>query len=112
MAAEFRKRQIPIDNIVLDWSYWKPDAWGSQEFDPSRFPNPDGLIKTLHERDHLHFMISVWPKFYEGVSTFKAFNDNGYLYKRNIADRTRDWIAPGYTCTFHDAFNPAVRTAF
>ncbi|TPG65941.1 TIM-barrel domain-containing protein [Hymenobacter nivis] len=112
VAAEFRKRQIPIDNIVLDWSYWKPDAWGSQEFDPSRFPDPDGLIKTLHERDHLHFMISVWPKFYEGASTYKAFNDKGYLFKRNIADRTKDWIAPGYTSTFYDAFNPAARTAF
>jgi alpha-D-xyloside xylohydrolase len=112
VAAEFRKRQVPIDNIVLDWSYWKPDAWGSQEFDPSRFPDPDGLIKTLHERDHLHFMISVWPKFYEGASTFKAFNDKGYLYKRNIADRTKDWIAPGYTSTFYDAFNPQARTAF
>lgn len=23
---EFRKRQIPIDNIVLDWSYWPENA--------------------------------------------------------------------------------------
>jgi len=23
-AAEFRQRRIPIDNIVLDWSYWQP----------------------------------------------------------------------------------------
>ena len=57
-------------------------------------------------------MISVWPKFYEGASTYKAFNDKGYLFKRNIADRTRDWIAPGYTSTFYDAFNPRARAAF
>ncbi|NML67891.1 DUF5110 domain-containing protein [Hymenobacter sp. RP-2-7] len=112
VAAEFRRRQLPIDNIVLDWSYWKQDAWGSQEFDPARFPDPDGLLRTLHERDHLHFMISVWPKFYEGASTYKAFNDKGYLFKRNIADGTRDWIAQGYTSTFYDAFNPQARTAF
>ncbi|RZK24253.1 MAG: DUF5110 domain-containing protein, partial [Hymenobacter sp.] len=112
VAAEFRKRQLPIDNIVLDWSYWKPAEWGSQEFDPSRFPDPAGMIKTLHEQDHLHFMISVWPKFYEGASTYKAFSDKGYLYKRNIANRTKDWIAPGYTSTFYDAFNPQARTAF
>jgi alpha-D-xyloside xylohydrolase len=112
VAAEFRKRQVPIDNIVLDWSYWKPAAWGSQEFDETRFPDAEGLIKTLHDKDHLHFMISVWPKFYEGASTYKAFNDKGYLYQRNIANRTKDWIAPGYTSTFYDAFNPQARTAF
>ena len=37
---EFRARQIPIDNIVLDWLHWPQDAWGSHEFDPQRFPNP------------------------------------------------------------------------
>ena len=27
--AEFRKRKIPIDNIVLDWNYWKQDRNGA-----------------------------------------------------------------------------------
>lgn len=112
VAAEFRKRQVPIDNIVLDWSYWKQAEWGSQEFDPARFPDPNGLLKTLHDQDHLHFMISVWPKFYEGISTYNDFNAKGYLFKRNIANRTKDWIAPGYTSTFYDSFNPQARTAF
>jgi alpha-D-xyloside xylohydrolase len=112
VAAEFRKRQIPLDNIVLDWSYWKPAEWGSQEFDPSRFPNPDALIKTLHERDHLHFMISVWAKINEYTSVYNDFKAKGYLYPRNIANRTKDWIAPGYTSTFYDAFNPKARQDF
>jgi alpha-D-xyloside xylohydrolase len=112
VAAEFRKRQIPLDNIVLDWSYWKPAEWGSQEFDPSRFPDPDGLIKTLHEKDHLHFMISVWAKINEYTSVYNDFKAKGYLYPRNIANRTKDWIAPGYTSTFYDAFNPKARQDF
>ena len=33
----FRDRQIPIDNIVLDWNHWPEDAWGSHEFDKNRF---------------------------------------------------------------------------
>ena len=37
---EFRERQIPIDNIVIDWLHWKQNAWGSHEFDPERFPDP------------------------------------------------------------------------
>ena len=31
--AEFRRRNIPIDNIVIDWLHWKEDSWGSHEFD-------------------------------------------------------------------------------
>jgi len=111
-VAEFRKRRIPLDNIVLDWSYWKEDAWGSQDFDPARFPNPDSLIKVLHNQYHTQFMISVWPKFYEGISTYDDFAKKGWLYKRNIADRQRDWIGKGYVSTFYDAFNEGARKGF
>lgn len=110
-VAEFRKRQIPIDNIVLDWSYWKQDSWGSQEFDAARFSNPDSMISALH-RQHTHFMISAWPKFYEGIPAYEQFNKNGWLYKRNVADRQRDWIADGYVSTFYDAFNAGARKGF
>lgn len=111
-VEEFRKRKIPLDNIVLDWSYWKEDQWGSQEFDVARFPDADGMIKTLHEKYNTQFMISVWPKFYEGIQTYKDFDSKGFLYKRNIADQRRDWIGKGYTSTFYDALNPAARDAF
>jgi len=109
---EFRKRAIPIDNIVLDWSYWKEAAWGSQEFDASRFPSPDSMIDVLHKKYHTHLMISVWPKFYEGIPAYDAFNKKGWLYKRNIADRQRDWIGKGYVSTFYDAFNADARKGF
>jgi alpha-D-xyloside xylohydrolase len=111
-VKEFRARRIPLDNIVLDWSYWKQDAWGSQEFDASRFPSPDSMIRVLHEKYHSHFMISVWPKFYEGIAAYKDFDKKGWLYKRNIADSQRDWIGKGYVSTFYDAFNPGARRGF
>lgn len=111
-VKEFRKRKIPLDNIVLDWSYWKENAWGSQEFEQSRFPNPDSMIRVLHQQYNTRFMISVWPKFYEGIETYKLFDKNGWLYKRNIADRQRDWIAHGYVSTFYDAFNEGARKGF
>ncbi|MBX3255370.1 MAG: DUF5110 domain-containing protein [Chitinophagaceae bacterium] len=111
-VAEFRKRKIGLDNIVLDWSYWKEDEWGSQEFDSARFPDPEGMIKKLHEQYNTHFMISVWPKFYEGIASYKMFDDNNWLYKQNIKDQQRDWIGKGYVSTFYDAFNPNARKAF
>lgn len=111
-VAEFRKRKIPLDNIVLDWSYWKVNDWGSQEFDASRFPNPDSMIKVLHQQYNTHIMISVWPKFYEGIPAYNEFDKKGWLYKRNIADRQRDWIGKGYISTFYDAFNADARKGF
>ena len=111
-VAEYRKRKLPLDNIVLDWSYWKEDAWGSQEFDPQRFPSPDSMIRTLHNRYHTQFMISVWPKFYEGIPAYRDFDQKGWLYRRNIADRQRDWIGKGYVSTFYDAFNDEAKKGF
>ncbi|NJM26817.1 MAG: alpha-xylosidase, partial [Bacteroidia bacterium] len=110
VVAEFRKRRIPLDNIVLDWQYWRIDQWGSHAFDSTRFPDPDGMIDQLHDQYNTHFMISVWPKFYEGVDNYKLFDGKGWLYKRNIDNRQKDWI--GYISTFYDAFNPEARTLF
>ncbi len=111
-VGEFRKRNIPIDNIVLDWNYWEQDKWGSQQFDTTRFPDAKGMIDDLHNKYHAHFMISVWPKFYEGIESYKYFDANGWLYKRNIVDKQRDWIGKGYVSTFYDAYNAKARTAF
>ena len=111
-VAEFRRRNIPLDNIVLDWSYWEEDKWGSQEFDASRFPDPAGMIQTLHDQYHTHFMISVWPKFYKGIANYNYFDQKGWLYKRNIANEQRDWIGKGYVSTFYDAYNDSARIAF
>ena len=53
---EFRERQIPIDNIVQDWYYWKEDTWGSHEFDPIRYPKPQQMIDSIHAMNG-HLMI-------------------------------------------------------
>jgi len=112
IVDEFRKRKIPLDNIVQDWFYWKEDQWGSQQFDADRFPNPDSMIEVLHKKYNAHFMISVWPKFYEGVSTYNEFDKKGWLYKRNIVDRQKDWVGPGYVSTFYDVFNREAQEGF
>src|SRR5690606_36081069 len=83
VVQEFRKRRIPIDNIVQDWSYWAEHDWGSHDFDKTRFPDPDGMIKGLHDKN-LRIMISVWPKINEESSVYQDFNSQGWLYPRNI----------------------------
>jgi alpha-D-xyloside xylohydrolase len=109
VVDEFRRRAIPFDNIVQDWQYWPRNAWGSHQFDPARFPDPDGWLKALHER-HAHVMISVWGKFYTGTTNFGAMQKAGFLYQLNLKEGIQDWIDFPYT--FYDAFNPAARKLF
>lgn len=108
---EFRHRQIPIDNIVQDWSYWKQDAWGSHEFDSVRFPNPDAMVKEVHDSS-AHIMISVWPKFYINTQHYKEFADKGWMYPQAVKDSIRDWIGQGYIGSFYDAFSQGARELF
>lgn len=105
VVREFRKRNIPLDNIVQDWFYWEEDRWGSHEFDPERFPDPKGMVNTLHNDLNTHIMISVWPKFYVGTEHYKEFDKNGWLYKRNIEKGEKDWVGPGYVSTFYDPYS-------
>ena len=108
---EFRRRQIPIDNIVLDWNYWPEDAWGSHEFDKNRFPDPKGMVDSIHALD-AQIMISVWPKFYETTEHFKEFKDKGWMYMQAVKDSIKDWVGPGYVGSFYDAYSPEARQLF
>ncbi len=108
---EFRQRQIPIDNIVQDWSYWPVDAWGSHDFDEERFPDPQGMINAIHEMDG-RIMISVWPKFYYTTDHYKAFDEKGWMFNRAVKDSIRDWIYPGFIAGFYDAYSKGARQLF
>ncbi len=105
----FRKRLIPFDNIVQDWRYWADGTWGSHRFEPSRFPDPEGWVRALHDR-HAHVMISVWSKFYTGTDNFKSMNEKGYLFGPNLKEGMKDWL--GFPYTFYDAFNSGARALF
>ena len=107
----FRKREIPIDNIVMDWSHWEEDAWGSHEFDPTRFPDPKGMVDSIHAMNG-RMMISVWPKFYVNTEHYKEFSDKGWMYDKAYEDGIRDWIGQGYYYGFYDAYSPEARKLF
>ena len=107
----FRKRNIPVDNIVMDWSHWEEDAWGSHEFDLSRFPDPKGMVDSIHAMNG-RMMISVWPKFYVDTEHYKEFAEKGWMYTKAYEDGIRDWIGTGYLYGFYDAYAPEARELF
>ena len=109
--AEFRKRNIPIDNIVQDWNYWPEDQWGSHEFEASRYPDPQKMLDDVHQM-HGRFMISVWPKFYVNTANYKELNDKGWMYNQSPTDDIHDWVGRGYKNGFYDAYDPEARKVF
>ena len=108
---EFRRRQIPIDNIVQDWNYWPEDQWGSHEFEASRYPNPQAMLDSVHQM-HGRFMISVWPKFYCNTDNYKELDAKGWMYRQSMTDDIHDWVGPGYTNGFYDAYDAGARKMF
>ena len=109
--AEFRKRHIPIDNIVQDWNYWPEDQWGSHQFEASRYPNPQQMLDNVHQM-HGRFMISVWPKFYCNTDNYKELDAKGWMYIQSPTDDIHDWVGPGYTNGFYDAYDADARKMF
>ncbi|WP_321518301.1 TIM-barrel domain-containing protein [uncultured Bacteroides sp.] len=108
---EFRKREIPIDNIVLDWNYWPENAWGSHDFDLARFSDAKAMVDSVHQMN-AKIMISVWPKFYVTTDNYKAFDKNGWMYQQAVKDSIKDWVGKGYVGSFYDAYSEGARKLF
>ena len=92
-ARKYRELKIPIDLIVQDWQYWSHDVWGEYKFEESRYPDPAGMIKELHDMN-VKFMISVWP------------NPKGEA-KAALQAIPHGFIGGSY----YDAYNPEARRA-
>ena len=96
IAAEFRKRKIPVDALVQDWQYWGKYGWSAMKFDEDYYPQPKEMLDQLHAND-LHLLISVWSRFGEDTDAYKRMKAQGLLL-------------PGLPWT--DFFNPAAQAAF
>jgi alpha-D-xyloside xylohydrolase len=111
VVKEYRVRKIPLDNIVLDWFYWPEDAWGSHEFDATRFPKPKAMVDEVH-RLNANLMISVWPKFYPTTQHYQELDAKGHIYRRNVEAGTKDWVGSGYLNSFYDPYSKEARDIY
>jgi alpha-D-xyloside xylohydrolase len=102
IAQEYRKRRIPIDNIVQDWNYWGGnDNWGGMFFDETRYPRAKEMIDQLHQQ-HFHLMISIWAGLGPSSPIYKDMDRRGYLYS------PVGWAGFKY----YDAYNPAANRLY
>ncbi|MDW7980632.1 MAG: glycoside hydrolase family 31 protein [Verrucomicrobiales bacterium] len=94
VVREYRRRNVPLDVIVLDWKSWPADSgWGQKSLDPVRFPDPKAFIDELHKLG-AKLMISIWPKMTGDCPDRRELLERGFM------------LGDGST---YDAFNPDAR---
>ncbi|MGB4657929.1 MAG: TIM-barrel domain-containing protein [Mobilitalea sp.] len=81
-VMEYRRRQVPLDSIVLDWQSWEGDLWGQKTFDESRFPDPKAMTDLLHENG-VHFMISIWPNMSKESQNYIQMKEENCLFQQS-----------------------------
>ncbi len=102
VIKEYRRRGIPIDNIVQDWSYWGGmDKFSGMVWDSTAYPTPALMVDSLHLL-HAHLTVSIWPAFGRNTEIFHEMSEKRLLY-------------PGAHWNgglVYDAYNPAARDVY
>jgi alpha-D-xyloside xylohydrolase len=102
----YRNNNIPVDCIVQDWYYWDPDVIGTHIMNPTRYPDPKGMVDSLHKAK-IHGMISIWPVFASGINNYNELKNAG-----DLTDITwQDVMTHNYD-TYYDAHNANARDMY
>ena len=104
VAREYKRRNLPIDLIVIDFFHWPYQ--GDWKFDPLYWPDPDAMIAELKSMG-IELMVSVWPTVDRESENYKEMLENGYLIRTERGFRV-GLNFEGSTIHF-DATNPGAR---
>lgn len=79
---EMAERELPLSVFHFDCFWMREFNWCDFEWDPAVFPDPEGMLARLHEKD---LRICVWINPYIGQRSalFAEAAEAGYLVKRN-----------------------------
>ena len=104
VAREYKRREIPLDVIVIDFFHWPKQ--GDWRFDPTYWPDPDAMIRELKEMN-IELMVSVWPMVDYRSENFEEMMSKGLLTRVEKGVRI-DNTYQGNTIQF-DPTNPEAR---
>ena len=104
IAREYKKRNLPLDLIVIDFFHWPRQ--GEWKFDPVYWPDPDAMVKELKEMG-VELMVSIWPTVDRESENYKEMLEKGYLIRTERGFRA-GLDFQGATIHF-DATNPGAR---
>lgn len=104
VAREYKRRNLPISVIVIDYFHWP--LQGDWRFDPQYWPDPEAMIRELKELG-IELMVSIWPTVDYHSENFEEMRDKGYLVRTERGFR----IAMDFqgNTIHYDATNPEAR---
>lgn len=104
VAREYKRRNLPISVIVVDFFHWTNH--GDWKFDPDYWPDPEGMIKELNSMG-IELMVSIWPTVAKDSENYQEMSRNDYLVRNDIGQSTHMEFM-GNT-VFFDPSNPGAR---
>lgn len=101
VAREYKKRDLPLSVIVIDFFHWP--IQGEWRFDEKYWPDPKAMVEELNDMG-VKLMVSIWPTVDLRSQNFEEMLENNLLV-------TTERNAPVLMtfrgcCTHFDAMNP------
>lgn len=78
VAREYKRRNLPLDLIVIDFFHWPYQ--GDWKFDPEYWPDPDVMVEELNAMG-VKLMVSIWPTVDRLSENFDEMMEKGYLIR-------------------------------
>lgn len=78
VAREYKRRNLPIDLIVIDFFHWPKQ--GEWKFDETYWPDPDAMVRELKEMG-VELMVSIWPTVARDSENYQEMLEQGYLIR-------------------------------
>lgn len=104
VAREYKRRELPISVIVVDFFHWTNQ--GDWRFDPDYWPDPEGMVRELRSMG-IELMVSIWPTVDKTSENYEEMLRKGYLIRTDRGIRTSmDFLG---NTVFFDATNPKAR---
>ena len=83
VVEEYRRRRLPLDNIVQDWCYWGDwsygENWSGMFVLEEQFGDLYGAIRKIHDMN-AKVMISIWPMLGNSTAIAKELDSKGHMF--------------------------------
>jgi len=104
VAREYKRRNLPISVIVIDFFHWTNQ--GDWKFDPEYWPDPQAMVDELKEMG-IELMVSIWPTVDHTSENYEEMMEKGFLIRMDRGQRIA--MDSRGNATHFDATNPGAR---
>lgn len=78
VAREYKRRNLPISVIVIDYFHWTMQ--GEWKFDPVKWPDPQAMVDELKSMG-IELMVSIWPTVDPRSENYEIMKKKNYILR-------------------------------